>query len=387
MNLLDLLLLLLALSAAVGGYRLGFFARVVSWLGLAVGVAIGYKVLPGLLHRLEGASRPSLVMVAVATLLGAGLLGQGLGLTLGSKLNVGLPEGPARNVDRGAGAVAGIIGVVVALWLLLPILASARGWWARQVYGSAITSEVHEVFPDPPDTMQALRRLFGDDVFPLVFGFLEAAPDPGKPPAGAGLSDAVFQHVVHSTVKVQGVACSRVQEGSGFVAGDGLVVTNAHVVAGEDETEVELDDGSMRDATVVAFDPTRDLAVLRVRNLDRDALPLRDAQVNDVGGVFGHPGGGPLEVSPFKVAEEITAVGTDVYDRDESRRQVLVLASELAPGDSGSGLVDPQGNVIGVAFAVAPDKDGVAYALALDELRPLLSGDLSQERDTGDCLV
>jgi S1-C subfamily serine protease len=386
-NLLDLLLLLLALSAAVGGYRLGFFARVVSWLGLAVGVVVGYNVLPGLLRRLEGASRPSLVMVAVATLLGAGLVGQGLGLTLGSKLNIGLPEGSARTIDRGAGAIAGIVGVVIGLWLLLPILASARGYWAGQVYGSTITSEVHDVFPDPPDTMQALRRLFGDDVFPLVFGFLDPAPNPGKPPVGTGLTDVVFQDVVRSTVKVQGVACRRVQEGSGFVAGDGLVVTNAHVVAGEDETQVELNDGSMRDATVVAFDPTRDLAVLRVKNLDRPALDLRDAQVDDAGGVFGHPGGGPLDVSPFKVAEEITAVGTDIYDRAESRRKVLVLASDLAPGDSGSGLVDPQGDVIGVAFAVAPDKDGVAYALSLEELRPVLAGDLTQERDTGDCLV
>jgi S1-C subfamily serine protease len=65
---------------------------------------------------------------------------------------------------------------------------------------------------------------------------------------------------------------------------------------------------------------------------------------------------------------------------------VLVLASNLAPGDSGSALVDPSGKVVGVAFAIAPDKPGVAYALALDELRPVLQGDLSQTRDTGPCL-
>jgi S1-C subfamily serine protease len=87
------------------------------------------------------------------------------------------------------------------------------------------------------------------------------------------------------------------------------------------------------------------------------------------------------------VSEEITAVGSDVYDREESRRQVLVLASNLHPGDSGSALVDRAGKVIGVAFAVAPDKKGVAYALDLDELRPLLNSELSSEKDTGDCLV
>ena len=387
MNFLDLLLLLLAVSAAVGGYRLGFFARVVSWFGLAVGVLIGYAVLPGLLRRLEGASQVSLILVAVATVLGAGLVGQGLGLTLGSKLNIALPEGPARQVDKAAGAVAGIMGVFVGLWLLLPVLASVRGWWATQLYDSTITSEVHDLFPEPPDTMQALRRLVGDESFPLVFGFLQQSPDPGPPPPATGLTNAVSDTVVHSTVKIQGVACRRVQEGSGFVVAEDLIVTNAHVVAGEDETDVQLDDGSTREATVVAFDPGRDLAILRVDNLRRPALDLRDANVGDVGGVFGHPGGGNLEISPFKVAEEITAVGTDVYDRAESRRKVLVLASELRPGDSGSALVDPKGDVVGVAFAVAPDKDNVAYALSLDELRPLLEGDLGSARDTGDCLI
>src|SRR5690606_13850085 len=153
-----------------------------------------------------------------------------------------------------------------------------------------------------------------------------------------------------------------------------LVVTNAHVVAGEDESTVELADGSTLDADVVAFDPDRDLAVLRTDGAGGPPLSLRDAEVGDVGGVFGRPGGGPLEISPFRVADEITAVGRDIYDSGSTSREVLVLASELAPGDSGSALVDPAGEVIGVAFAVAPDKPGVAYALAIDELEAVLSG-------------
>jgi S1-C subfamily serine protease len=158
-------------------------------------------------------------------------------------------------------------------------------------------------------------------------------------------------------------------------------------VAGEDDSIVEFVDGSTLEADVVAFDPERDLAVLRTRGGGAPALPLRDAEVGDTGGVFGHPGGGPLDVSPFRVGDEITAVGRDIYDSASTSREVLVLASELAPGDSGAALVDPQGRVIGVAFAVAPDKPGVAYALAIDELEGVLAGDLSTERDTGGCLV
>jgi len=385
-NLLDVVLVVIGVCAAVGGYRLGLVAKLISWLGLALGLLLGYAVLPGLLERLEDASQPSLVLVAVATLLGAGLIGQGLALTLGSKLNIEVPTGPARQVDRGVGAVVGCFSVLVGLWLLIPILTSERGWPAEQAYGSSITREVHDWFPEPPDTMKALRWIIGDDAFPLVFGGLQEAPDLAAPPEASGLTESVAETAVRSTVKVQGVACRRVQEGSGFVVQPGLIVTNAHVVAGEDDTQVQLHDGSSRDATVVAYDSRRDIAVLRVDGLDVPPLALRDADVGDVGGVFGHPGGGQLEVSPFEVAEEITAVGNDVYDREESRRQVLVLASNLAPGDSGGALIDPQGDVVGLAFAVAPDKSGVAYALALEEVRAVLSGDLSAERDTGDCL-
>jgi S1-C subfamily serine protease len=386
-NLLDVLLVLMAISAAVGGYQLGLVARLISWIGLAGGLAAGVALLPTLIERLEHASQPSKVLVAVATLVGAGLIGQGLALTLGSKLHIEVPEGTSRQVDRSLGAVAGAFGVLVMLWLLVPLLTAQRGWWAEQAYGSTITRQVHDRFPDPPDTMQTLRRIIGDEVFPLVFGGLQRAPDLGPPPAASGLTQSTADRVVQSTVKVQGIACRRVQEGSGFVVQPGLVVTNAHVVAGEDETEVETFDGSVHRATVVAFDPRRDVAVLRVPDLEAPALPLRDAEVGDVGGVFGHPGGGPLEVSPFQVADEMTAVGNDVYDRDESRRQVLVLASELAPGDSGAALIDPQGSVVGLAFAVAPDKGGVAYALALEEVRAVLGADLSGEVDTAECLA
>ena len=250
-----------------------------------------------------------------------------------------------------------------------------------------IAREVNARFPDAPDTLQALRRLVGDNPFPRVFDALRPSPDPGVVPGASGLSDALATTVAASTVKIEGEACSRIQEGSGFFVADDLVVTNAHVVAGEDDSDVVLSDGSRMDGTVVAFDPVRDLAVLRTSGADRPALPLDGAEVGTSGGVFGHPGGGPLEISPFQVGEQITAVGTDIYDSRRSERKVLVLAADLAPGDSGGALVDPRGQVVGVAFAIAPDRPSVAYALDVDEVTAVLSGDLTQERDTGDCLV
>ena len=384
---LDVVLVLAAISAAGAGYRLGFVTRATSWLGLALGVTVGALALPPLLRQVQGSGDVTVALVAIAALAGSALLGQALGLVLGTRLHVALPHGPVRRVDQAVGAVLGIAGLLVGLWLLLPTLADVPGWTSEQARGSIIAREVNARFPDAPDTLQALRRLVGDNPFPRVFDALRPSPDPGVVPQASGLADAVAATVAASTVKVEGEACSRIQEGSGFFVADDLVVTNAHVVAGEDDSDVVLSDGTRMDGTVVAFDPARDLAVLRTSGAARPALPLDEAEVGTPGGVFGHPGGGPLEISPFQVGEQINAVGTDIYDSSRSERSVLVLAADLAPGDSGGALVDSQGQVVGVAFAVAPDRPSVAYALAVDEVTAVLSGDLTRERDTGNCLV
>jgi S1-C subfamily serine protease len=386
-NVLDVVLVVVAISAAVAGYRLGFVARATSWLGLALGVTVGALALPPLLRQVRGASDVTVALVAIGALVGSALLGQALGLVLGTRLNVALPAGPVRRVDQAVGAVLGIAGLLVGLWLLLPTLADVPGWTSEQARGSIIAREVNARFPDAPDTLQALRRLVGDNPFPRVFDALRPSPDPGVVPEASGLTDALATTVAASIVKIEGEACSRIQEGSGFFVADDLVVTNAHVVAGEDDSDVLLSDGTRIDGTVVAFDPGRDLAVLRTSGADRPGLLLDEAQVGTSGGVFGHPGGGSLEISPFEVGEQISAVGTDIYDSSRSEREVLVLAADLAPGDSGGALVDSQGQVVGVAFAVAPDRPSVAYALAVNELAAVLAGDLSEERDTGSCLV
>ncbi len=383
---LDLLLVVGGIAAAIGGYRLGFFARVTPWLGLALGVFAGARLLPAVMGQLEGASDLTIAFVAISALAGAALIGQAAGMVLGSRLQIAVPEGPARTFDRVAGAVAGVLGMLVGLWLLLPTLGDIPGWASEQARTSIIAREVNHRFPPAPDSIQALRRLLGDDPFPTVFDRLRPAPSVGPPPSSTGMTEATADAVLNSVVKVEGEACGHIQEGSGFFVASDLVVTNAHVVAGEDDTNIELANGRDADATVVAFDPQRDIALLRT-DASGPPLPLDDGRVGDAGGVFGHPGGGPLEISPFQIGDQITARGRDIYDQTESERQVLVLASDLAPGDSGSALIEPDGRVVGVAFAIAPDKPGVAYALAISELRAELSGNLSIERDTGGCLV
>ena len=383
MDTLDLIVVVLAIAAGVGGWRLGFVARAASWIGLGIGVYIATRFLPVLGRAEEDPQR--LLLFGISILFAGAITGQILGLLVGARLRTAIRSEPIVTADRVGGAAAGSIGVLFALWFLLPTLSQTPSWPAEQTRDSSIAAFIHDHFPDAPDTTQALRRVLG----PRVFEGFGPAPALGPPPAESGLTTEVANRIARSTVKVEAPACSRIQDGSGVVIGDGLIVTNAHVVAGSKHPTVFRNpDGAVLDATVVAFDPNRDVAILRVPDIDRPALPLGDGSftLGGVGAVFGHPLGGDLTLSPFKVGEDTTARGFDIYDQHRTTRHIFVLSSELAPGDSGGALVDPNGIVEGVAFAIAPDQPNVSYALTLDEVTPVLASAGTEAVNTGPCI-
>lgn len=389
LNLLDLIILVGMTSAAVGGYRLGFLARVSSWVGLALGIYLAARFLPAAIRLFDSPDPKVKLLTAAVVLIGGGFGGQALGLVLGASLRDFVPMGTLQTVDRGVGAGIGTLGVLVAVWMLLPSIADVPGAVSRQARTSVVARMVDSGLPQPPDTLQALRHLVGETGFPRVFEGLRPAPQTGPPPATVAISQPVLERVSFSTVKVEGVACQRLQEGSGFVVGPGTVATNAHVVAGHQpgRTEVLSPDGSRLRATVVVFDPDRDLAVLQVPGLTKPPLPVGTADVGDLGAVFGHPGGqDPLRVAPAAVRQRVQALGRDLYDSHPTRRDVFILASDLRPGDSGGALVDPQGTVVGVAFAIAPDHPSTAYALTSKELTAVLALRRSAAAGTGSCL-
>ena len=82
-------------------------------------------------------------------------------------------------------------------------------------------------------------------------------------------------------MRVLGTACGLAVQGSGWVAAPEVVVTNAHVVAGEDDTTVKLDGGDELDAQAIAFDPHNDVAVLRVPGLGAPALAGHQGAVGE----------------------------------------------------------------------------------------------------------
>jgi S1-C subfamily serine protease len=389
-DLLDFIVICVAVIAAVGGYRLGFVGRVASWLGLALGLYVAIRLLPTVLLHLSSASPGAQLAVSVLLLVGGAMLGQALGLLVGSRLHRALPLGPVRQVDHVIGAGVGVVGVVAALWLLLPSIAAVPGWPAQATADSGISRWVSVHLPPPPDALQVLRRLIGQDA-PQVFAVLHPGASAGSPPTVSPLSTAVTRAVAASTIKVEGQACNRIYEGSGFAVATDLIATNAHVVAGEPrgQTSVLLPTGGVRPARVVMFDPRRDLALLSVPSLDERPLTLLVAHSGATGAVFGHPNGDDaLTVTPARVAREEEAVGRDLYDRADTKRDVLVLAAALAHGDSGGALVNESGQVIGVAFAISADQAGTSYALSATELRAALAEPRSPAgASTGPCLT
>ncbi|HEV8297735.1 MAG TPA: MarP family serine protease [Acidimicrobiales bacterium] len=381
MDQFDLVFAAAAALAVFGGYQAGFTTRVLSWLGLGVGLIVGVEALPWLLDHLGDASRLTVVVLTLAVVLLPAAVGEAAGFAIGGRL---APRSRrADDIDRSLGGLAGFAGAVAIVWLILPVLAATPGWPAQLVDDSVVARTVRDHLPDPPDVPEALRSFV--DQFPEPFEALQP-PVTVQPPASTGLDNATARRVATSVVKVEAQACDRIQLGTGFVVDESLVVTNAHVVAGERSTTVERDDGRRLRATLVAFDPGRDLALLSVPRLGRSPLPVGVARRADSGGVFGHPGGDSLRIAPFTVARPAEAVGKDIYGRAAVHRDILELAAALRPGDSGSALVDPTGEVVGVAFAISNEQAGVAYALATSELDATLRGPHDQPVDAGPCI-
>lgn len=393
MNLVTVAIVGAAVVAAATGSRLGLLTRVLSWVWMVVGVVAGIRVLPWVLARLPDLDAGVATLVTVGALAGALGAGHAVGVAIGSKLSPRRPGGAAA-VNRVGGALVGAAGALTVVWLLLPVAAGVSGPVAAAVNQSGVARFIDARFPDPPDAVQAIRRFTADVPFPQVFDQLQATPDPGPPPDVTGLDDVVAQAVVSSTLRVQAPACGRIQSGTSFVAGEtpggqSILVTNAHVVAGSNDVGVVNSSGVVSPALVVAFDPVTDLAVLTTSSLGRVPLRLAERRGSEASAVFGFPGGGPMRIAPARVTRELSATGRDIYGSAGARRDVLELAAGLAPGDSGAPLVDPAGTVAGVVFAVATDRNDVAYALTAAQARLILDQAAAAgwtESSSGPCL-
>jgi S1-C subfamily serine protease len=373
-NLLDLVLAGLLIAAAIGGYRMGFLARGASWAGLIAGLLATTVTVPlalGALSAAEPLTRMGVGLVVLFLTVGAGMA---LGEVVGWQLRTSVQRSSLRTLDRSAGAVAGVVGLVVFVWLAAPVAAAFSPTASEQIRGSAIAGWVEGVTPAPPDTVATIQTLVDRTRFPEVFADLRPTPDTGPPPSEVPVAPDVVAAVTASTVNVESQGCDARFEGSGFTIDADRVVTNAHVVAGADVVEVRRPDGQVLAANVLTFDPARDLAVLEVPGLGQQPLPLTEAEEEWGVAIIGYPGGqNEPRVAPGAVRSIEPTVGKDIYGEQRVQRQVLFLAAELRRGDSGAAVVTQSGGVAGVVFAVSPDRATSSFALDVSELHALLA--------------
>ncbi len=375
MDLLDLLLVLATLGFALSGYRQGFVVGVLSLVGFVGGALLGAQLAPPLARTLGvtgGDGRaPGFGLIAVVAF---AVLGQVVAATLGALLRSRLTWRPLRALDSVAGALVSAVSVLLVAWGLSHVVVRTDlGGIKRQVRDSEVLQRVDAVVPGGADRLlAALLSLVDSTGFPTVFPGLGAETIvPAARPDESVLRLPGVRGAQPSVVKVTGSApsCDRRVEGSGFLYAPERVMTNAHVVAGVTNPVVAVSDGRRLPATVVLYDPRRDIAVLRVPGIGGRPLALGSpVAAGASGAVAGYPQDGPFTAVPSRVRSRQPVRGPDIYQSATVVRDVYVLFARVLPGNSGGPLLDPSGAVDGVVFAASTEDPQTGYALTASEV-------------------
>lgn len=339
----DLIVIAVVLLVALLGARQGLIAGAFSLGGLVLGAAIGRRLAPVFLHG--GNHSPYAPIVSLAAAIAGALALQGIGVALAVSLRARvLRPSPLRALDTAGGAILGALAGLLVVWVLgvVALQLPGRPGLRKDVQQSLILRRLYSRF-SPRSLIRALARF---DPLPAVGGPFAQV----DPPDGSIVSRAAVQAARASVVKVVGTACGLGIEGSGWVARPGLVVTAAHVVAGEHDTVVEPESGGRFRATVFAFDAHNDVAVLRVPGFPARSLPLVDPRPDASVAILGFPHDGPFTATPARIGPTTFAVTTDAYGHPTGRT-VTSLRGDVSEGDSGAPAVDANGDVQTVVYA------------------------------------
>src|SRR5436190_4998567 len=344
MNVVDAIIVVFALALAVLGYARGLIASGLPLIGFVVGAVAGGRLGPALLAGGGESQYAPLITVLGGLLLGAAfaLMLEGVGEMV--RLRYLSHGGLATRLDGVGGAILlGALGLMLA-WAFGAAALNAPGPGERDLRNalqrSQILTTLNDVLPPTGPLLNLLRHV---DPVPAVHGpeakvgapHAAIARDPNVKAAGAGV------------VKVLGTACGLSIEGSGWVGGANLVVTNAHVVAGEDDTTVTTRAGTTLDAAPVHYDSSNDLAILRVPGLHLASLAIASAVPSGTpAGVLGYPENGPFAISPARIGSTGKVISQDSYGRGPVEREMTPFRGQVRSGNSGGPAVDGAGRAL-----------------------------------------
>lgn len=343
MTKVDLGALLFCVLTALIGWRKGLVATALSVAGIVLGAWLGSRLGPALLE--DGADSPYTPLAALAGAAVGAIVLETVGTLAGTSLRARVRTPRLRSFDAAGGVVLGAFAGLAVVWVIgaVALLLPGQNDLRSGAQGSFVLRRLNEVVP-PRQLLNALARI---DPFPAITG----PSAPSRPPDPRLSSAPAVQRATQSVVRVLGTACGVGVEGSGWVAAPDLVVTAAHVVAGEEDTIVALDSGGRFTAQAVAFDPANDVAVLRVDNLGVATLPLVDPRAGTAVAVIGFPENGPLTATPGRIGRTSIVATEDAYGHGPILRGITALSGAVRHGDSGAPAVDAAGHVQTTVFA------------------------------------
>ena len=358
MNWVDVLIVAFVIVAAIRGWFQGAIRQVLGWIGLIAGFYVGIAIAPSLSRTISHSSgRPVIALVIVVVVAYAGHL---LGHLLGASIRSTVKMVKLGLVDSVAGMVVGVAGVLVTVWLVAALLV-ATSWSAAAsgIQGSRIINDLDKSLPTVPSAEAKLQTLLRNADFPSVFASIVSPTIPSGSAPKLG-RNTLSPRSPSQIVKVLAMGCPDTHEGTAFFIAPHLVVTNAHVVAGAMSITV-----GGASAQVAFFDPVNDLSILRVASLTSTS-PMSFAPSVPTSGararVIGFPLDGTRTISPSIINGEITAESRDIYDTRTFARTVLVVYSNIEPGNSGSPVL-VRGDVTGVVFSKSLSQSETAYAI------------------------
>ena len=349
----------IALTAFIG-WKKGLVASALSVAGIILGAWLGSRLAPELLQG--GTHSPYTPLAALAGAAVGAILLETLGTLAGAALRTRMRKPKLSTLDATGGLVLGALAGLTLVWVLgaVALLLPGQTDLRRGAQGSALLQRLNKVIP-PTGLLNALARI---DPFPTITG--PAAPV--APPDPRLVHEPGVRHAVPSIVRVLGTACGVGVEGTGWVARPDLVVTAAHVVAGQHDTVVELQSGARLPADVVAFDRRNDVAVLRVRDLGLRPLALVAAKAGAPVAVLGFPENGPFTVTPGRIGRTSVVLAEDAYGSGPVTRAITSLRGRVRHGDSGAPAVDAAGAVEATVFAARLGAIG-GYGVPADVVR------------------
>jgi S1-C subfamily serine protease len=376
---LDWAILAFTAALALWGYRQGLIVGALTLFGFGAGAFAGSRIGPLLLTK--GSHSPYAPLCAA---LGALLVGA-LTAVMVESFALGLREKLARRrflyAADGAGGAALIASVALGLaWVFGAVLlhAPSTAQLRADIQRSVILRSLNDVLPPTGPLLNALNRV---DPAPTVLGPVA----PVAPPDAKIASDPEVLRAGEAVVRVLSTACGLGIEGSGWVVEPEVVVTNAHVIAGSDDTTVTTQDGVELEATPIYYEPRRDLALLRVA-ASLPTLPVSSQrQEGENGAVLGFPENGPYSLSPARIGETRATISEDSYGNGQVERTIVALRGRVRSGNSGGPLVDSQGSVVGTVFAATTRSPWGGYAIPAEQVREALRRPSDDEMDTGPC--